>query len=294
MNLIMNLIRILSTILCGFWFNMALAQTVPDDVYLQNKLDKETLALTYDELKKAFENNPMYSSSCVVDTQAQPENEAEVRALFTPYLDIEYGKGLVHFNLTELKYGFDLRARKLDPKGKVNIGQADSFEAEVSCGAANGAAIQSTTNALEDLSPKNLDQGNQNSISENSTTNETEASGEKSEINSGNQSSTGPDEEQESATSGSEANEETEITKNCGSLNFSNEIKVLVQNPEEKYPSEGIKQESWDVYYVSQKVLLAKVEVVFETEQRGGLFGNSKSILTYQQNLICELTPASY
>lgn len=242
------------------FFSFAIAQTVPDHVYLQNEIDQKSMALSYDELQMVLEENPMYQVDCVKNGAKETKNDAEDETAFKIYLAKEYGQGLLGFKFLPMRYGFNVLAQKYNSKNQVQAGDVESFRSEVSCGDASVAARPPSQGNAQQNQSQDMDR--EKTKDENSQT--SKASEEKNTAGEG-------------------------LEKNCGSLMFTHEMQISIDDQDGDYSSIATKEESWQVYYISEKNMLAQISVTFTGESHNWL-GNKSGSVTVSRHYICRMT----
>lgn len=145
----------LSSLILAALTNNSAAQTVPDNVYLNDKIRKQSQSLNYDDLTALFKDSPIYNVDCIMDernnnasseiqAQAQSNNSSsflnngknseESIEVFDEYLKQDPFQSVIQFKYIPMEYGFDLKADKINIDDKAN----PVFEFSESTACSNG------------------------------------------------------------------------------------------------------------------------------------------------------------
>lgn len=108
------------------------AQTVQDHIYLQNKINKFSESLSYDEISSLFADNPLYNVDCIEDKSASKTNTKSATLAFSEYISQNYFNSYLQFLYTPLDYGFNLESKKINKETK-DSSDTFSFTTETMC-----------------------------------------------------------------------------------------------------------------------------------------------------------------
>lgn len=108
----MHPITISAFALVYFLSRMAIGQTVADHIYLNDKVKREAVSLSYDQLADRFKDPVLYRMECIEDPNSsyKSRQEDEVREVFAEVLSHRPELSLMKIRKQNLDYGFDLFA----------------------------------------------------------------------------------------------------------------------------------------------------------------------------------------